>query len=141
MGFLNWIKDRNAARQQSVARKPQEQKPENAKEMYTRHDALERALAKPITPEIKAMADRVLATIEKASGQTQLPSATTTPESGGNPAALLQNQHRQDTSQNALSPTDGTAGKTAVEGKKSAPEKPVQRVPQTLPRRPPSWER
>ena len=41
MAFLDFMKNRNAAQQQSVANKPQEQKPETAKEMHTRQAALE----------------------------------------------------------------------------------------------------
>ena len=140
MPFLDFIKNRNVSQQQSVANKPQDQKPETAKEMNSREAAQEKAAEKPITPEIKAQADRAMATINKASQHLQPQPAPAAPD-GGSPAAQLQKQNHQEEAQPALSPTDGAAGKTAAQDKEKAPEKPVSRNPQTVPRRPPSWER
>ena len=140
MALLDFIKNRNAAQQQSVANRPQEQKPETAKEMHTRQAAQDKAAERPITPEIKAQADRAMATINKASQHLQPQPAPAAPD-GGSPAAHLQKQNHQDNAQPALSPTDGAAGKTAAQDKEKAPEKPVSRTPQTVQRRPPSWER
>jgi hypothetical protein len=141
MAFLDFVNNRQAAQQQSVAQTSQEQKPETAKEMYARQDTKEQAAAKPITPEIKAQADRAMATMNKASEHVQSPAKRTAPETGSAPQAQLQNQSRQDKAQEALSPTDGAAGKTAIQGKEKAPEKAPQRAQQTVQRKPPSWER
>jgi hypothetical protein len=138
--FLDFIKNRNVSQQQSVANKPQDQKPETAKEMHSRQAAQEKAAEKPITPEIKAQADRAMATINKASQHLEPQPAPAAPD-GGSPAAHLQKQNHQEKAQPALSPTDGAAGKTAAQDKEKAPEKPVSRTPQTVPRRQPSWER
>ena len=140
MALLDFIKNRNAAQQQSVANRPQEQNSETAKEMHTRQAAQEKAAERPITPEIKAQADRAMATINKASEHLQPQPAPAAPD-GGSPAAHLQKQNHQENAQPALSPTDGAAGKTAAQDKEKAPEKPVSRTPQTVQRRPPSWER
>src|SRR5580658_8752515 len=106
MALLDFIRNRNAARQQAVANRPQEQKPETAKEMHTRQAAQEKAAERPITPEIKAQADRAMATINKASQHLQAQPAPATPD-GGSPVAHLQKQNHQEKAQPALSPTDG----------------------------------
>jgi hypothetical protein len=141
MAFLDFVNNRQAAQQQAVAQKSQEQKPETAKEMYARQDTKEQAATKPITPEIKAQADRAMATMNKATEHVQSPAKQPAPETGSAPQAQLQNQSRQDKAQEALSPTDGASGKTALQDKEKAPDKAPQRAPQTMPRRPPSWER
>jgi len=141
MALLDFIKNRQESQQHSAAQTTQEQKPETAKEMYTRQDAQEKTASKSITPEIKAQADRAMTTMNKASEHVQSPAKRTAPETGSAPQAQLQNQSRQDKSQEALSPTDGTAGKTAVQGKEKTPEKAPQRAQQTVPRTAPSWER
>jgi hypothetical protein len=141
MAFLDFINNRQAAQQQSVAQTSQEQKPETAKEMYARQDTQDKAASKTITPEIKSQADRAMATMNKASEHVQSPAKRTAPETGSAPQAQLQNQSRQDKTQESLSPTDGTAGKTAVQGKEKASEKAPQRAQQTVQRKPPSWER
>lgn len=142
MAFLDFINNRQESQQRSVAQKSQEQKPETAKEMYARQDAQEKtAASKPITPEIKAQADRAMATMNKASEHVQSPAKRTAPEPGSAPQAQLQNQSRQDKTQESLSPTDGASGKTAIQGKEKAPEKAPQRAQQTVARKAPSWER
>lgn len=138
MRFISWIK--NQGKQQSVAEKQQPAKPETAKEMYSRQAAQEMAAERPITPEIKAQADRALSTINKASQHLHSQSAPQAPDGGGN-AAYLQKQDHQGKAQEALSPTDGRAGKSAAQDKDKAPEKTVSQVPKTVARRPPSWER
>jgi hypothetical protein len=132
---FHWMKNRPAAPQP-----PKQEAPETAKEMYTRQTGQEKATERAITPEIKAQADRALATINKASRHLQSEPAAAAPDGGSN-AAQLQKQNHQEKAQAALSPTDAAAGKTAAQDKEKAPEKPVSRTPQTLPRRPPSWER
>src|ERR1017187_10863634 len=101
MAFLDFMKNRNASQQQSVANKPQDQKPETAKEMHTRQAAHEKAAERPITPEIKAQADRAMATINKASQHLQPQPAPAAPDSGS-PTAQLQKQNHQEKAQAAL---------------------------------------
>lgn len=139
MALLDFIK-RNAPQQQSVANKSQEQKPETAKEMYTREAVQEKAEQRPITPEVKAQADRATAAMEKAT-QHVTPNSTPAPAEGGTNNAQLQKQSHQDKAQSSMSPTDGAAGITAAQEKQPAPEKTTHRPQQTVARRPPSWER
>ena len=140
MAFLDFIKSRMANRQQADAPKPQQSKPETAKQMYTREAAAESAAVKPISPEIKAQAARVMATMDKASQYAQPPSPRIAPETAGSPAAQLQNQHGQGKTQVALSPTDGASGKTVTQDRVRPLETPSPKQ-QTVARRPPSWER
>lgn len=140
MAFLDFIKNRMAKGRQADAPKPQQSKPETAKQMYTREAAAESAAVKPISPEIKAQAARVMATMDKASQHAPHPSPRIAPETAGSPAAQLQNQHGQGKTQTALSPTDGAAGKTVTQDQVRPLETP-KHAQQTVARRPPSWER
>jgi hypothetical protein len=138
MAFLDFVKNRQ---QQPTPEQNQNQKPETAKEMYSRQSAQDKAEARPITPEIKAKADRAMATMNKASQHVDSQGKTEASESSGSPQAQLQKQHNQDKTQEALSPTDHTAGKTAGQENQKAPEQSTSRASQTVARRPPSWER
>lgn len=138
MALLDFIKNRNAQTQQPAAENTQAQKPETAKQMYTRQASEVKVAQRPITPEIKAQADRATAAMEKATQHQQAHSAPA-PEGSSN-TAHLQNQNQQDKTQAALSPTDDAKGKTAGQEKQPKPEKAPER-PQTIARRPPSWER
>ena len=151
MGFVDWIKNRQANQQQSVAQNTQEQKPETAKQMYNREDAEQKANRIAPTPDQEARAQKIGEELRKPSQDPgergSAPSHAPAPsESGGN-AAQRQNQSHQDKAQKALSPTDDAAGKTAAQEKQPrqekppAQEKPKGRAPQTVPRRAPSWER
>jgi len=140
MALLDFIRNRNASQQQAVANKSQEQKPETAKELYSREAMQEKATQRPITPEIKAQADRATATMDKATQHRQSQAAPTSGEGDSN-SAQLQKQSHQDKSQEALSPTDSASGKTAVQEQQPAPEKTAERQQATVARRPPSWER
>ena len=135
MAFLDFLKRGQPARQQAEAPKP-----ETAKQMYTREAAVESAAAKPITPEIKAQADRAMATMKKASQHVPPASPGVSAEAAGSPAAQLQNQHGQGKTQAALSPTDGASGKTVSQDQVRPLETPKPKQ-QTVARRPPSWER
>ncbi len=137
MAFLDFLKKRQ---QQTTQPKPEQPKPETAKQMYTREAAAESAAVKPISPEIKAQAARVMATMDKASQYAQPPSPRIAPETAGSPAAQLQNQHGQGKTQVALSPTDGASGKTVTQDRVRPLETPSPKQ-QTVARRPPSWER
>lgn len=133
MALLDFLKKR---RQQTAQPKTQ---PETAKQMYTR-EAAQQTAAKPITPEIKAQADRAMATMNKASQHVQAASSAAAPETAESPAAQLQNQHGQGKTQAALSPTDGASGKTVSQDQVRPLETP-RKPQQTVARRPPSWER
>jgi hypothetical protein len=155
MAFLDFIKNRNASQQQSVANKSQEQKPETAKEMYSRQAAQERADRKPVEqiPQAdKAAAKSVGERIDKATQhlREQRPAQSSPGDSASSPEPMRQNMMNQDKAAPALTPTSAQAGtpavdKAAPEASKGAPaktqEKPAQRAPQSVPRRPPSWER
>jgi hypothetical protein len=141
MGFLGWIKGR-AARQQQPATETAK-RPERAKEMYTRQAAEEVANRLAPTPDQQDRARRIGEEMRKATqhlGQSG-PAPSDAPADGGSNSAQLQKQHQQDKAQETLSPTDDAKGKTAAREKHPVQEKPPQRAPQTLPRRPPSWER
>jgi hypothetical protein len=145
MALLDFIRNRNTSPQQAVANKPQEQKPETAKEMYARQAAQEKASQKTIAdmpPAQRARMDAIKAELQKASqhidGQAK---AQPKMDTGGSREALRQNMTGQDKTAPALSPTSAQAGKPETE-KTPAKEtpKPTPR-PQTLPRPRPSGER
>jgi hypothetical protein len=157
MGFFDWIKNRQAGQQQSVANTAQAEKPETAKQMYTRQAAEEKANAKPLEPQISqahhAEAKDAGRLFDKATQQLQQSpsSQPSAPSDGaGSPEPMRQKMMNQDQSSPALSPTSAQKGTPATE--KSAatpsneppakqPEKSAPQRPQTVPRRPPSWER
>ena len=153
MALLDFIQNRNASQQRSVADKPQTPKPQTAKEMYSRQAAQQPANQKPMEQmpaDQKAKVDAIKERLEKATQHidktAQSPAAPT--DSMGNREALRQNMTGQGKTAPALSPTDARAGR-AVEGNApeqsskspaKTPEKSASR-PQTLPRPRPSWER
>ena len=134
MAFLDFLKTRQ---QQTAAPKPQT---EAAKQMYTREAGQELAAVKPVTPELKAQAARVMTTMDKASYHLQAASSKAAPETAGSPAAQLQNQHGQDKTQAALSPTDGASGKTVTQDQVKPLATP-KRPQQVVTRQAPSWDR
>jgi len=139
MGFITWVIHRGKTPQQPVAEKPQE-RPRHAKDWHAEKAALEEASRNPITREIKADARDAVSAMKRPSEALLNSVKPPAPESGGNPSAHLQKQDRQEKAQAALSPTDGSKGKSASEEKPKTPEKKTER-PRTLPRTPPSWER
>jgi len=151
MGFLAWIKNRNAVRQQSVSEKPQ--RPESAKEMYARQAALEetkRSSLGRMPPDQQAKVDAIKAKLEQATrhigpeGENPSPGAA---DGSASPEPMRQKMTGQDKMAPALSPTSNHAGQPATEKNARSGEQPAKtqerakRAPQTLPRRPPSWER
>ena len=158
MAFLDFIKNRQASQQQSVAENTQSKKPETAKEMYSREGQQEAASRKPLEqmpPDQQAKAAEIKARLEKAT-QHQGKAAANAPapsDASGSPEAMRQKAMHQDASAPPLSPTSAQMGKTQAEA--NAPANSAQRSetpskssqaqsnqrPQTLPRRPPSWER
>lgn len=145
MAILDFIKNRTQSQQ--TPQKPQEQKPETAKQMYARQAAEEKAKAKPVA-EIpasdKAVAKDVAARIEKATQHLDknAPAQPAAPiDSSATPAPARQNMTGQDKAQESLSPTDANAGKTQSQEKQPRQEKSAAPEKPTIARRPPSWER
>lgn len=149
MPFLDFIHNRNASQQQSVAQTSQSQAPENAKQMYARQAAEEKANEKPIDrlpADQRVQVEAIKAKLEKATQHITKDAGSVAPASSdGSREAMRQNMTGQDKTAPALSPTSAQAGKTA--GEKSpanepakTQDKPTQR-PQTMPRPRPSWER
>lgn len=148
MAILDFIKNRNAAQQQDSASKSQEQKHETAKEMYTRQESQAKASHQPMDrmpQEQQAKVEEIKGTLQKATQHMErgggAPSSAPV-EGSTNPQPMRQNAMSQEKAAPALSPTSAQKGTPATEREQpSKPqEKPAQR-PQTLPRRPPSWER
>ena len=154
MAFLDWIKDRLAAKQQPVAQT--QQRPETAKQVYAREAAQEAATRKPVSqmPEADKAEARRLGRVIQDSGK---PGPETTPpravvpqaaESATNPQPMRQNMVAQHNDAPAMSPTSGQhghehqhTGAPTSEPAKETP-KPSPKPPQpTVPRRSPSWER
>jgi hypothetical protein len=143
VAFLDFVKNRNASQQQPVAEKSQAQKPETAKEMYTREAAQEKANRVAPTADQEARAQKIGDELRKATQHLEHRDfgPSNAPAGSGSNAPQLQKQNKQDKAQEALSPTDDAAGKTAVQDKQPKQEKASDRRPQTVPRRAPSWER
>jgi hypothetical protein len=157
MPFLDFIsKNRQTFQQEPVAKKTQEQKPDTAKEMYTRQSAQEKVNQKPreqLPQEQKAELAEVKARLEKATqhiGQNAPASSPSPPDSASTPQPMRQNMTGQDKAAPALSPTSAQAGQPATEknapepsneSQAKTPEKAAGRTQQTLPRPRASWER
>lgn len=159
MGLLDFIKNRMASRQQAVAENAQEKKPETAKQMYAREVKQEEASRKPLDrmpPEQQAQVAEIKSRLEKATqfNQPEPPANTPAPADGADSRqAIRQKSMNQDEAAPAQSPTSAQRGITEVEKKAPAPSSepgeapskpsptPRNDRPQTLPRRPPSWER
>ena len=156
MGLLDFIKNRMASRQQAVAENAQEKKPETAKEMYAREAKQEEASRKPLDrmpPEQQAQVAEIKSRLEKATQFNQPEPPPNTPAPAGGRQALRQMSMNQDEAAPPQSPTSAQMGST--ETQKKAPSRSSERSeepskpsptprndrPQTLPRRPPSWER
>jgi hypothetical protein len=156
MALLDFMKDRKAGQQQTVASKSQGQTPQTAKEMYTQQDTQEKVTQKPVEqiPEAdKAKARDVGQRIDKATQHLQqnAPTQPSAPADGtGNREPMRQTMAGQDKSAPSLSPTSAQAGTPATEKNAPTPsnapsakpqEKSAQRTQQTVPRPRPSWER
>ncbi len=149
MGFKDWMRKGQESAKQSVAQNAQEQRPQTAREMYNRLGAREKASRVAPTADQEARARKIgeeMREMHPGSGGAA-PAQTDATGSGGSPQAQRQKQEGQDVGQAALSPTDGSAGKTAGQEKHTTEEtrpkreKPVVQRPKTFPRRRPSWER
>jgi hypothetical protein len=152
--FLDFIKNRNASRQEPDTSKSQEQKPETAKEMYTRQAAQDKANQKPIEQIPQADKDVAKSVGERIDRETQhlqerSPAQPSVGETASSPEPMRQTMLSQNKAAPALTPTSAQAGITEAEksapspskdAPAKAPEKPAH-FPQTLPRPRPSWER
>ena len=119
MGFISWIKDALASKQQDVARTTQEQRPAHAKDWFAQEAAKEAASYKPINslPEsVKAAAVEAArpAVFEEKAGQHQAKAPGD--EHDGTKGALMHNQSAQEKAQKAMSPTDAKRGHTRGRG-------------------------
>jgi hypothetical protein len=150
MAFLDFIKNRNATAQQSVAQKAQYPKPETAKEMYIRQASQDRTAQQPMDRMPADQQAKVEAIKQRLEGATRHispegPQAPIPADNSGSREAMRQNMTAQDKTAAPLSPTSVQAGQTAEKGAPEpsgkTPEKTPARSPQTVPRRPPSWER
>lgn len=142
MALLDFIKNRDVQRPVSE-QQSQQQAPETAKQMHTREAAEERANRVAPTPDQEARAKKIGEEMLKGTQSAQERPATVTeaPADQGTNSAHLQNQNHQNKTQEALSPTDGARGKTAVQEKVSAPERAPEQTQKTMARTTPSWER
>jgi hypothetical protein len=143
VAFLDFIRNRQTSAQQSVASTQQAQKPETAKQMYTREAANEKVNRTPVErmPEDqRAKAREIGARLDKATHHLNQEVPAVAPSDGmNNQAAMRQSMTGQERTAPALSPTGGHAGRTPSD---TPPVKtPEKARPQTLPRTTPSWER
>jgi hypothetical protein len=140
MPFLDRF--RSGGEQQAAVEQQSHQKPETAKEMYTREAVRDQANRIAPTADQEQRAQKIGDEMRKATQPSQepMPTAASAPDDRGSNAARLQNQNSQNKEQKALSPTDDAAGKTAVQEKQQAPQN-IQQRPQTIARPTPSWER
>jgi hypothetical protein len=119
MGFIDWVrKDKPATQQQSVAKTPQQQKPERAKEMYTQEAANENINRKPVERMPDAARQEAIEAahpsaklMEKATSHHSQVHDTSAGQSDGR-EALMHNQSAKGKTQEAMSPTDGNKGRT-----------------------------
>jgi len=146
VAFLDFIRNRNASKQQPVANKSQEQRPESAKQMYSRQAAQEKANQPPISgipPNDQARVESIKATLEKATQHVDnsavAPSATPADDMGSR-EAMQQNMAGQDKVAPQLSPTSMQKGKKGPEKQTANAQEKTERS-QSLPRPQPSWER
>ncbi len=157
MAFLDFLK-RQSSEQQPVAETSQQQKPETAKEMYTREAANEKAARKPVEhmPEdAKAQARETGALLDKATQHLNSDRSPAQAPQGSSesPEASRQNMTHQDKAAHDLSPTSAQKGTPSHEQKSPSvsertPEAPKpDKTPSPMPEAPaPSrsrggWER
>ena len=154
MAFLDFIKNRQG-QQQPAPQPSQQHKPETAKEMYTQQATQDKAAAKAldqIGPEQRAKVEDIKEKMQQATQhlrQNEQPASPAPTDGATGPQPMAQKMTSQDKAAPALSPTSAQAGTRATEQEAPAPsgesqakaqEKSPDR-PQTIARRPPSWER
>jgi hypothetical protein len=157
MAFLDFIKNRDVQRP-AAEQQSQQQKPDNAREYFSRQDAQDKAALKPLDgmpAQSKVELDEVKARMEKGSQHLnqEAPASTPAPQDGASsPEAARQPMNNQDKAAPELSPTSMQAGTTVSE--KDAPavssEPPAKEDPKPTPTPDPSptpsprgrgWER
>lgn len=142
MAFLDFIKNRQ--RQRDIET-PQQPNPQTARELYAQRDAQEKASAKPISPEVKAQADRVMETLDKGSFHLRTePAAAPSSFTGGNSEPMRQKALSQAHVAFLLSPTTTQVGRVAetpseVPSKDSIDQQPAR--PQSPSKSRGGWER
>lgn len=155
MGLLDFIKNRQG-QSQATEQQSQQQRPETAKEMYTRQAAQERASQKP-EPQIadaeKSKAKELGGRIDIVAQGTQqiAPAQTPAPQGGASsPEPQRQMMTGQDKVAPPLSPTSAQLGKAAKEQDAPAPsqdaaaksqERSQEQARRTIARTTPSWDR
>ena len=153
MGILDFIRNRQSSQQQT-SEKTQEQSPSTAKEMYARQEAQEKKsqpAVEQISDQDKASAREAAERIKRVTERLEKvsPSHSAAPSEGtASPQPMRQKMMQQENAAPALSPTTAQAGATAKDATRPSnesagktTEQSEQRTRQTLPRRPPSWER
>jgi hypothetical protein len=154
MALLDFIKNRQG-QSPTAEQQSQQQKPETAKEMYTRQATQERADQKPVQqiPEAdKSQAKELGARLDKATQHIQQSAPALTPapaDSTGSPQPMAQKMMNQDTAAPALSPTSAQSGTRESQQEAPAPSGESQTKAQgqsqdraqTIARTRPSWER
>jgi hypothetical protein len=111
MAFLDFIKNRQ---QQPGPETSQEQGPRNAREMYAQREAQDQAALKPISPEVKAQADRVMGRLDSGSFHLRTETAQSpSAGGGGNSEPMRQKALNQDHIAFLLSPTTSQVGRVA----------------------------
>src|SRR5580658_11228328 len=126
MAFLDFIKNRQ---QQSSGEQTQQQKPETAKEKYSREAVQEKANKKPLDQmpaDQQAKAAAVKERMEKATqhmSQNSAAPAAAPADGASSPQPMRQNMTGQDKTAPALSPTSAQRGQTEKDspGKSNAP--------------------
>jgi hypothetical protein len=147
MAFLDFIRNR----QEQSADQSQSQKPETAREMYTREAGQGAQRTVGELPEAaKEQAREIGARLDKATQHLRQDSAAPSPapESTGSPEPMRQRMMGQDNAAPALSPTSAQRGAVAHEQESPAPSREESQSiardsqrPQTIARPTPSWER
>jgi hypothetical protein len=157
MALLDFMKRDQAPAQQPVAKTQQEQTqetsaPQTARQMYAQKAAQEKTPPLNQMPQDQqARLEAIKATLQKATQHIDKNAAAPSPapaDGTDSREAMRQKMTGQDKAAPALSPTSAEAGQRAAELNSPSnvtpmktPEKQVTRAPQTVPRRPPSWER
>jgi hypothetical protein len=154
MAFLDFIKNRDGQRP-TAEQQSQQQKPENAKEMYRQKDVQDKAALKPldqIPADKRARVDAIRSELQKATQLQEKSAPVPTPapaDATASPQPMQQNMISQDKPAPDLSPTSAQKGTKAMEQEApAAPDQPQSKAPEksadqskTIARRPPSWER
>lgn len=134
MALLDFIKNRQASEQPPVADKSQQQKPETAKEMYTREAANEKTARKPVEhmPEdAKAQVRETGALLDKATRHMNSDRSPAQAPAGSSesPEASRQNMTHQDKAAHDLSPTSAQKGTPSHELSSPSVSEPTPETP------------